>query len=222
MKPLLYGRDITAKPLTAPAKAPIEAPAALQIVVEPKLRIEEEHLVATAELRNTSDAPQQIILTGPRPFVVNLGETTEIEKHRPGGRLANARLEALDVPPKATVLLIHHTPLTSLFYKGTPTVTLPWQFMRAGDPLYGHFSVKLPKRKSPDSYFVEGEPVSKSVFERREKELSGQVNWACEKTTRGGRTSWVAKDKDGRRFNVVYDQFGEWSLHDIFAHAEKE
>jgi hypothetical protein len=200
----------------------------LKIQVDPHAQYENPYLVVSGRLENHSSKPQRVPLYGPTPFSVRFEEDQEQIRQahvlgRPDGEVEVIELE-LTIPPQSAVNFKDRLDLSLYRYKGTPTVSIHWDFGLKTDPASeGHFSITLPKPPfTGAAYNVEQEFVTEKVFAERLNQLKGQEGWYCTLLASfngpsGGETGWVSREGLlGKKFHVRHTQLGDNSWHEIY------
>jgi len=207
MNSLIYGRDIQSTPL-GPQRAggPFAKPKDLLLQVDPLLRMDHDFVIATAGVRNPTDAAIEAVIIGDQSFAVNLEDKSEVRRYFPYKKNATYMgLEVMSIPPHSEVLFENRTALQALQYEGTPTATFIWQFLFAGTRSEGIFKpVALPKRTTRDAYFIQGQPVTETEYQKTLQSLTGKEAYYSERNLEGGgQIGWESKDAQGRTQKVI-------------------
>ena len=127
------------------------------------------------------------------------------------------------IPADSSLAFTAELDLSCYVYENEPKVKMTWRFgLLQESPIQGALATVLPARKArPNFYYIDGRFVSREEFEKFNSTLHGEEEWYCTEKIfvdggRGGETGWIAKDKYGRRYQVVHDQSGKASWHETY------
>jgi hypothetical protein len=209
MRTLEFGKDIKAISLKEmPKEAPV-LPAGLVINVEKNVHYEEPCLKITGELQNPTTKELSILALGPFPFQLAFADDEKqiILGYTPKGH-ADSKMGTAEIkiPKESTLTFIAELDLSYYVYENGPKVKLTWIFnLLQNPPIQGNLTTVLPKRKASDLYYINSRFVSEKEFDEFKNSLTGQEGWYCKIVSGGGQTGWVAKDSNGRSYQVTYN-----------------
>jgi hypothetical protein len=209
VRTLEFGKDIKAIPLKGVLEEAPVLPAGLVINVEKNVHYEEPCLKITGELQNPTTKELSILALAPFPFQLAFAED---EKQVMFGYATkgygDGKMEILEIkiPEGSALAFISELNLSYYAYENEPKVELTWIFnLLQNPPIQGNLTAVLPARKTSDFYYINSRFVSEKEFDEFKNSLNGQERWYCEETSDAEQTGWVAKDSNGRSYQIKYN-----------------